>query len=249
MTTYNLPALDATHALTQAMTVASTINQPTEDYSTYIGTAEIDITVANASSLFTIHSDSFDVTDADSVANDFAIKLNNTNWPDIDLSTRVVDTADAAGDVSGASVALNYVRQLAVDFLGDNGMVDVFTNEAALATEVTNADDTLNSSIKTKLGTNGDSVAISSAGVSSELFAQKYGASTGDTTWLSDFATAFAGATANGNVYELPFPFAAGDKLVFGVKYTRAETTLGGITKTASALEQAYKVTLNVVSN
>lgn len=250
MTTYNLPALDSTHALTTAMTVASTVNKPTEDYSDYIGTAEIDLTLALAKSLFKIHSDSIDVTDADAVGSDFAIKLNNTNWPDIDLSTRNVVEADRADNTgTDQTVAKNYVRQLAKDFLDVSGGVDIFTNEEDLAQEVTDADSTLNAAIKTNLGTNGASVAINSAAVSSELFAQKYGATTGDTSWLSDFASDFSEATATDGVYELDFPFVAGDKLVFGVEYTRAATDLGGISKTAADLLQQYKVTINIVAD
>jgi len=251
-TTYNLPALDATHALSTAMTVASSINQPTEDYGTYIGTDEIDLSLSDAKSLFSIHSDSIDVTNADAVGSDFAIKLNNAAWPDVDLSTRdvdVADRADANGD--GQTVAKNYVRQLAIDFLDvSGGGVDIFSNEAELATEVTNADATLNTTIKGNLGTNGESVAIDSSGVSSQLFAKKYGAATGDTSWLEDFASDFAAdATASDGVYSMPFPFAVGDKLVFGVEYTREATTLGGITKTADDLLQQYKVTINIVAD
>ena len=248
-TTYNLPALDSTHALTEAMTVASTVNQPTEDYSNYIGTAEIDLSLSDAKSLFKIHSDSKDVTE-DTVANDFAIKLNNANWPDVNLSTRDVDADDRAENVgTDQTVAKNYVRQLAKDFLDVSGGVDIFSNEASLASEVTNADVSLNAAIVANLGTNDASVAIgTSDAVSSELFAQKYGAATGDTSWLEDFASDFASATATDGVYELEFPFVAGDKLVFGVKYTRADTTLGGISKTAAELEQKYKVTINITA-
>ena len=250
MTTYNLNTLDQSQALTEAMTVASSINQPTEDYTNYLETSEIDITLAHAKSLFTIHSDSLDVTDADAVGSDFAIKLDATNWPTINVSTLTVDTADVADeDATDQSVAKNYVRQLAKDMFGTAGMADIFTNEEDLASEVTNSDTTIHDAVVADLGTDGASVAISSAGVSSELFAQKYGEATGSTAWVDDFATDFANATDNGaGVYELEFPFEEGDKLVFGVKYTRTATTLGGISKSAAELEQAYKVTLNITA-
>lgn len=248
MTTYNLNTLDQSQALSVGMTVASSVNQPTEDYSTYLGTAVINITLANAKSLFTIHSDSLDVSEETSVANDFAIKLNNTNWPTINVSTLDVDTGDAAeSNATDQSVAKNYVRQLAKDMFGVSGTADIFTNEADLAQEVTDEDTDINTAIKNALGTDGASVAISTDSVSSELFAQKYGETNGSTAWVSGFAGDFADAIDDGNgVYELEFPFEQGDKLVFGVEYTRADTTLGGITKTAANLEQKYKITLNV---
>jgi len=269
MPDYILPALNYDQPLDQFMNIQQTLSAPdAAQYDGYIEVADIPFPATNANKLFTIHSDSLDVGGEGGSEGggeiDFSIRLASAdevaaNWPDIDLSTRIV-IGGAARWESPLTVAYNYVRQLVKTFMGHTTLVDTLSNEAAMRQNVTDMDPILNAGVRGKLGSPGMSVYIGQGGglptapniVATQLFTQKYG-TPGTRDWLAAFIPDWTNLQEDfsfGGQYHIPFTFNPGDKLIFGVTYSRAptrnelETHLGGIVKTDASLAQNYKVTL-----
>jgi hypothetical protein len=212
---------------------------------------ELDVTEAAARAAFLFKSDSSDLAGADNERLTATTTTTAAGLPVPTLSTDEVENsahADAATgtdsnqmDVSAAvqTVAADYVRYFSKQILGQNGLADVFSNEAALVTSV-------EGNAFTGIGVADIRGLAATQGVMDKLFDnlfQSDGNEAHDRLSDTEITEVASGPDSSG-ITTFKFPFKNGDTIRYHVTLQHADVTFGNETKPVS--DRKYLVIVNV---
>jgi hypothetical protein len=235
MTTYNLPAA----AVSEALSLAPAIGTSTATTLDAANSATLSgaLSAATLQTVFKFQTDSLDLTDVDT---EFVADVSGSLFAletDKVVSASAVDSANQVdSNASNQTIEYDYVRHVAQQLLGHHS-ADIFSNESALRTSVTDHDDNWVSAIQTALTSSAQDCV-------DELMATLTSTEAG-----RDVLVGLNADSTSDGVATYKFPFASGDKLVIPVTFgsiTGQAITNSSVTGDIAA--RTYNVEFEIVA-
>lgn len=222
--------------------------------------AMLDVSLSDFNSLFSFKSDSDDIDDLSINDLKFGINSNALNiFSNIPFSNAVVVSGNINTFYQNQQIKKDYVRNLAYQITGGYSAADIFTNEEALATGVSNLDPSFQSSFNTIVGDLIDLsfVSIEDFGTSTNpsvlkaalgLFTLNLNEGSERTNQiLSDIQTESTNNSIPTSVgpITVPIRFHVGDRIAIRLVYKNQNTVFSGNNTTLEP--RSYKILLNLV--
>jgi hypothetical protein len=234
MTTYNLPAA----AVSEALSLAPAIGTSTATTLDPANSATLSgaLSAATLQTVFKFQTDALDLTDvdtefvADVSGSLFALETGKV------VSASTVSANQVDSNATNQTIEYDYVRHVAQQLLGHHS-ADIFSNESALRTSVTDHDDNWVSAIQTALTSSAQDCV-------DELMATLTSTEAG-----RDVLVGLSADSTSAGVATYKFPFASGDKLVIPVTFgsiTGQAITNSSVTGDIAA--RTYNVEFEIVA-